>query len=100
MKFNQSKVKRIDIKAPKHKGSIVISVADNGIGIDEKYMDQIFTIFKKLHDQEKFSGSGIGLALCKKIVERMGGKIWVESELYKGTTFFMEFPDRLIHDEI
>lgn len=67
-------------------------ITDNGIGIDPKFHDRIFEIFQRLHTKEKFSGTGIGLAICKKIVCRMGGEIWVDSQLGQGSTFRFTLP--------
>lgn len=78
----------IQISAERTNGYWIFTFSDNGIGIEEQYFKQIFKVFQRLHSKDRVEGSGIGLALSKKIVEHHGGEIWVESELNKGTTFY------------
>jgi light-regulated signal transduction histidine kinase (bacteriophytochrome) len=66
----------------------LFSFKDNGIGLDPTYKDKIFEIFKRLHKRDEYPGSGMGLAICKNIVERHGGKIWVDSRVGEGATFY------------
>jgi light-regulated signal transduction histidine kinase (bacteriophytochrome) len=80
-------------RAPEHPHQWLFRVADNGIGIDPKYFDRVFAIFQRLHTREEYPGTGIGLALCQRIVERHNGHIWIESELGHGTAFLFTLPE-------
>lgn len=82
----------IEINAEQRNNEWLFSVKDNGIGIDVKYSDKVFEIFQRLHSNDQYEGTGIGLANCKKIVELNGGDIWLESEEGKGTTFYFTLP--------
>ncbi|MEO8770611.1 MAG: PAS domain S-box protein [Ferruginibacter sp.] len=88
----KSEAVKIDISVKDEKKYWQFAVTDNGIGIDPEYFDKIFTIFQRLHNRDEYSGTGIGLAITKKIIENMGGKIWVESEEGKGSTFYFTLP--------
>lgn len=92
IKFRSEERPHVQIAAQNESGRWRFSVRDNGLGLDMKYADRIFVIFQRLHSKEAYPGSGIGLAICKKIVERHGGSIWAESEPGKGTTFVFELP--------
>jgi len=94
IKFRGSGPPSVHIAADMDNDEWVICVSDNGIGIDPKYFGRVFHIFKRLHSRGKYDGTGIGLAVCKKIVERHGGRIWVESEPGKGSTFYFTIPNR------
>ena len=89
---NKDTFPEISIKSEEREKEYLIAIKDNGIGIKEEYKERIFVIFQRLHAQTDYEGTGIGLAICHKIMQRMGGKIWVDSEYGNGSTFFFTFP--------
>ncbi|HLF06594.1 MAG TPA: PAS domain S-box protein, partial [Thermoplasmata archaeon] len=92
LKFRGETPPVVRVAATKEKRQWIFSVADNGIGIDAKHQEKAFIVFQRLHPRDRFTGTGIGLAICKRIVERLGGRIWVESEPGKGSTFRFTIP--------
>ena len=93
IKYRGSDVPHIHISASTDsRNEQVFSVRDNGLGIDAQYFDKIFVLFQRLHGRGEFAGTGIGLSICKKILERLGGRIWVESKLDHGSTFHFALP--------
>ena len=102
LKYNTSLKPQVMIRATVTDTAHIISIADNGIGIAPEYQQQIFEIFQRLHTASEYEGTGVGLAICSKIADNYGGRIWVESEPGKGSTFYFmldkEMVDPTIHE--
>jgi light-regulated signal transduction histidine kinase (bacteriophytochrome) len=92
IKYRRDGAVRIHVSTERRDGYWLFSVKDNGIGIAQEYLEQIFGLFKRLHTSKKYPGTGIGLAICQRIAERYRGRIWAESELGKGSVFFFTVP--------
>jgi light-regulated signal transduction histidine kinase (bacteriophytochrome) len=92
LKFRSADPPRIHVGAEPDAGSWRFHVRDNGIGLDPKFADRIFEVFQRLHTRTEYPGTGIGLAMCRKIVQRHGGRIWVESAPGNGATFYFTLP--------
>ena len=92
IKYRSSEAPMVHVGASRQGDSWVFSVQDNGIGIAEQYHPRIFQLFQRLHSEKQYSGTGIGLAICQRIVDRHGGRLWVESEPNRGSTFYFSIP--------
>ncbi|MFK7904091.1 MAG: ATP-binding protein [Chitinophagales bacterium] len=92
IKFRKDENPSIEIHVLEDENNYTLSIADNGIGIEADYKEQVFTIFKRLHSTAEYQGTGIGLAICQKIINKLGGEIWLESVPQQGSTFFFTLP--------
>ncbi|MEL7533621.1 MAG: ATP-binding protein, partial [Bacteroidota bacterium] len=92
IKYNEAEVPQVNILSEELDGRNIIRITDNGIGIEDIYQSKIFDMFYRLHTQDRYEGTGIGLAICKKIVEKNRGKISLNSQFGQGTTFVLDFP--------
>lgn len=92
VKFRGPDPPRVDVSAERRDGTWEFTVRDNGIGIDPTHHERVFTMFQRLHPRTRYEGTGIGLAICKAIVERHGGRIWIDSEPGRGSIFRFTFP--------
>jgi light-regulated signal transduction histidine kinase (bacteriophytochrome) len=92
IKFTDNRPPVVKINAGESNGAVILSIADNGIGIKKEYEDKVFVLFQQLNKNNRFEGTGIGLTICKNIVEKYNGKIWFDSAENEGTTFYISIP--------
>jgi signal transduction histidine kinase len=97
IKYSDERPAEIYVSGRRAADEWVFSVRDNGIGIDPQYHEQIFEPFRRLRHKREYAGTGVGLAICKQIIERHGGRMWVESEQGKGATFIFTVPSLRVH---
>lgn len=96
LKYNQSPIRKVAIQHEVQEQTLVLKIVDNGIGIEKEYFEKVFVLFKRLHNNAQYSGTGMGLAICKKIVEQLQGDIWLESEVSVGSTFWVKLNDCVV----
>jgi light-regulated signal transduction histidine kinase (bacteriophytochrome) len=92
VKFRSDATPEVRIAVERQDGNWLITCADNGIGIDPEYAERVFVIFQRLHAKDQYAGTGIGLSMCRKIIEYHGGKIWLDTDNSTGTTFRFTLP--------
>jgi light-regulated signal transduction histidine kinase (bacteriophytochrome) len=99
LKYSGHKQPRIEIEAVEKEEEWLFAIKDNGIGFDERFAEKIFVIFQRLHNRSEYSGTGIGLAICKKIIDRHGGKIYAESVPGEGSRFWFTIKKHLVAEQ-